>query len=92
MGLIIGLFLRATISHTRPHTLECAIWSNKFANNENEAPVYQAFEIVFVEHILEGNVISKPQLLMPSVIMVSEKHIFESGKVFRIFLQGRSYR
>ncbi|XP_015161559.1 uncharacterized protein [Solanum tuberosum] len=36
------------------------------ANNENEALVYPAFEVVVAEHILEGNLISKPQLPMVS--------------------------
>ncbi|KAH0751835.1 hypothetical protein KY285_004983 [Solanum tuberosum] len=63
------------------------------ANNENEALVYQAFEVVVVEHILEGNLISKPQLPMASVMMVNEmlKHGFEPGKGLGIFLQGRAY-
>ncbi|XP_049358632.1 uncharacterized protein LOC125823282 [Solanum verrucosum] len=64
------------------------------ANNENEALVYQAFEVVVVEHILEGNLISKPQLPMASVMMVNEmlKHGFEPGKGLGIFLQGIAYR
>ncbi|KAH0669487.1 hypothetical protein KY289_023980 [Solanum tuberosum] len=51
------------------------------ANNENEALVYQAFEVVVLEHILEGNLISKPQLPMASVMMVNEmlKHGFKPG-------------
>ena len=63
------------------------------ANNENEALVYQAFEVVVVEHILEGNLISKPQLPMVSTMMVNEmlKHGFEPGKGLGIFLQGRAY-
>ncbi|KAH0641961.1 hypothetical protein KY290_033568 [Solanum tuberosum] len=50
-------------------------------NNETEALVYQAFEVVAVEHIPEGNLISKPQFPMASVRMVNEmlKHGFEPG-------------
>ncbi|KAG5581716.1 hypothetical protein H5410_052343 [Solanum commersonii] len=63
------------------------------ANNENETLVYQTFEVVVAEHILEGNLISKPQLPMASMMMVNEmlKHGFESGKSLGIFLQGRAY-
>ncbi|KAK4706826.1 hypothetical protein R3W88_033622 [Solanum pinnatisectum] len=63
------------------------------ANNETETLVYQALEVVVVEHILEGILISKPQLPMTSVMMVNEmlKHGFEPGKGLGIFLQGRAY-
>ena len=36
------------------------------ANNENEALVYQAFEVVVIEHVLEGSVISKPKMPIAS--------------------------
>ncbi|KAG5615185.1 hypothetical protein H5410_015009 [Solanum commersonii] len=63
------------------------------ANNENEALVYQAFEVMVVEHILERNLISKPHFPMASVMMVNEilKHGFELGKGLGIFLKGRAY-
>ena len=36
------------------------------ANNENEALVYQAFEVVVIEHVPEGSVISKPKMPIAS--------------------------
>ena len=39
--------------------------------NENLALIYQDFEVVIDENFLEGNVISKPQLLMVTVMMVN---------------------
>ena len=52
------------------------------ANNENEALVYQAFEVVVIEHVPEGSVISKPNMPIASVMMVNEllKHGFEPGR------------
>ncbi|XP_015057590.1 uncharacterized protein LOC107003834 [Solanum pennellii] len=63
------------------------------ADNESEALVYQAFEVVVVEHIPEGSVISKPNMPIASVIVVNEllKHGFEPGKGLGICLQGRAY-
>ena len=63
------------------------------ADNENEALVYQAFEVVVVDHVLEGIVISKPKMFIPTVMVVNEllKHGFEPGKGLGIFLQGRVY-
>ncbi|XP_015075903.1 uncharacterized protein LOC107020089 [Solanum pennellii] len=63
------------------------------ANNENEALVYQAFEVVVIEHVPEGSVISKPNMPIASVMVVNElvKHGFEPGKGLGICLQGRAY-
>lgn len=46
--------------------------------NENKALIYQDFQVVVDEHVLEGNVISKPESPMASVMMVNEilKHGF----------------
>ncbi|XP_015072578.1 uncharacterized protein LOC107016701 [Solanum pennellii] len=62
-------------------------------DNENEALVYQDFEVVVIEHVSEGSVISKPNLPIASVMVVNEllKHGFEPGKGLGICLQGRSY-
>ena len=63
------------------------------ANNENEALVYQAFEVVVIEHVPEGSVISKPKMPITFVMVVNElrKHGFELGKGLGICLQGRAY-
>ena len=63
------------------------------ANNENEALVYQASEVVVIEHVPEGSVISKPNMPVASVMVVNEllKHGFEPGKDLGICLQGRAY-
>ena len=64
------------------------------ADNENEALVYQAFEVVVIEHVPEGSVISKPKMPTASVMVVNEllKYGFELGKGLGIFLQGRAYQ
>ena len=63
------------------------------ANNENEALVYQAFEVVVIEYVPEGSVISKHNIPIASVMVVNEllKHGFEPGKGLGICLQGRAY-
>ena len=42
------------------------------ANNENEALVYQALEVVVIEHVPEGSVIPKPNMSIASVMVVNE--------------------
>ncbi|XP_015075347.1 uncharacterized protein LOC107019339 [Solanum pennellii] len=63
------------------------------ADNENEALLYQASEVVVIEHVPEGSVISKPNMPIASVMVVNEllKHGFGLGKDLGIFLQGRAY-
>ena len=63
------------------------------ADNENEALVYQASEVVDIEHVPEGSVIPKPNMSIASVMVVNEllKHGFEPGKGLGICLQGRAY-
>nr|XP_025884578.1 uncharacterized protein LOC112940521 [Solanum lycopersicum] len=63
------------------------------ADNENEALVYQASEVVVIEHVPEGSVIPKPNMSIASVMVVNEllKHGFEPGKGLGICLQGRAY-
>ena len=52
------------------------------ADNENEALVYQASEVVVIEHVPDWSVISKPNMPIASVMMVNEllKHGFEPGR------------
>ena len=63
------------------------------ADNENEALVYQASKVVVIEHVPEGSVISKPNMLIASIMVVNEllKHGFEPDKGLGICLQGRAY-
>ena len=58
------------------------------ADNEYEALVYQASEVVFIENVPEGSVISKPNMPVASVMVVNEllKHGFEPGKSLEICL------
>ena len=58
------------------------------ADNENEALVYQASEVVVIEHVPEGSVIPKPNMPIASVMVVNEllKHGFEPGKSLEICL------
>ena len=63
------------------------------ADNENEALGYQASEVVVIEHVPEGSVISKPNMPIASVMVVYEflKHGFNLGKGLGICLHGRAY-
>ena len=51
-------------------------------NKENATLVYQAFEVVVIEHVPKGSVISKPKMSIAFVMVVNEllKHGFEPGK------------
>ncbi|KAM3360750.1 hypothetical protein P3S68_015604 [Capsicum galapagoense] len=54
---------------------------------------HQAFEVVAVEHIFEGNLIVRPRLSSISVMVVNKmlKHGFEPGKGLGVFFQGKAH-